>query len=108
MSRTTIKAPLQPITDEREALQESVSAIIRRVRTEGDAALRVYAKQFDKVELENIRVSGEEIEEAGRTLPRELLEDMSFGIERIRGFAEAQLTTLMSLDVEVLPGVHLG
>ena len=107
MATTWVKEPL-PLPDaEAETLQQSVRAIIQRVRAEGDAALRAYAWEFDIVELAELRVSDGEIQEAGRSLPADLLADMSFGIERIRRFAEAQRATLQDLDVEVLPGVHL-
>lgn len=108
MARVYIKEALpRSVTDVR-TVQETVRTIIERVRTEGDAALRAYTREFDGVELGSLRVSEEEIEAAGRSLPKDLLEDMEFSIERIRAFAEAQLRTISDLDVEVLPGVHLG
>jgi histidinol dehydrogenase/sulfopropanediol 3-dehydrogenase len=108
VAATWIKAPV-PMPDADDAtLQQSVRAIIQRVRADGDAALRAYATEFDGVTITDLRVSDTEIEEAGRSLPEDLLKDMAFGIERVRRFAEAQRATLQDLDVEVLPGVHLG
>jgi histidinol dehydrogenase/sulfopropanediol 3-dehydrogenase len=34
--------------------------------------------------------------------------DMDFAIERVRAFAEAQRATLLPLQIEALPGLHLG
>ncbi len=108
VARIWIKAPIFRPEDEDPALQETVRGIIHRVRREGDDALRTYARQFDGLDIARFRVSDAEIAEAGRSLPADVLEDMEFGVERIRQFAEAQLATLHDLDVEVLPGVHLG
>ena len=38
-------------------VEDIVTGIIATVRMEGDAALRRYAKEFDKVELETLCVS---------------------------------------------------
>lgn len=108
MPQTWIKEPAPRAARDQQNLEETVKAIIQRVRAEGDGALRAYSREFDKVEMESFRVSDAEIEAAGRSLPDDLLSDMAFSIERIRTFAEAQLRTFSDLDVEVLPGVHLG
>ena len=42
--------------------------------------------------------------EQGASLPP----DTEFAIANVRKFAEAQLATILPLEVETLPGVHLG
>lgn len=108
MARTWLKKALPRTADDQRSLEETVRSIIDRVREEGDAALRHYTKEFDKVTVEHFRVAEAEITAAGRSLPADLLADMEFGIQRIRAFAEAQLATFTDLEAEVLPGVHLG
>jgi histidinol dehydrogenase/sulfopropanediol 3-dehydrogenase len=103
-----IKAP-QPIPAADDArVRDTVANIMREVAARGDAALRDYGKQFDGVEVEQLRVSDEDIDAARRACDDELIEGAQFAMERITAFAQAQIATLQPLDIEVLPGVHLG
>ena len=103
-----IKAP-QPIPAADDArVRDTVANIMREVAARGDAALRDYSKQFDGVEVEHLRVSDEDIEAARQACDDELLEGTHFAMERITAFAQAQLATLQPLDIEILPGIHLG
>ena len=45
-----------------ENLDEKVRGIIAKVQNEGDAALRQFSKEFDKVELTDLKVLSAEIE----------------------------------------------
>ncbi|GAC1354211.1 MAG: histidinol dehydrogenase [Herpetosiphon sp.] len=103
-----LKAP-QPIPTADDAhVRDTVSNIRRSVAARGDAALREFSKQFDGVDVTDLRVSAADIEAARVACDAALLEGMHFAIERITAFAKAQLATLQPLDVEVLPGIHLG
>lgn len=95
-------------THERDELQNIVSNIIETVKQDGDQALRNYSKQFDQVELTDLKVSSEEIEKAKQSLPLSIVEDISFSIERIKSFAEAQRSSLTEFEKEMIPGLHLG
>lgn len=90
------------------SLTEKVSAIIERVRSEGDAALRAYSQQFDNVVPAQFEVSGQEIAEALEGMDAQTRRDSEFAINQVRRFAQAQLATMQPLEVETLPGVHLG
>ncbi|MFK3659078.1 histidinol dehydrogenase [Scandinavium sp. NPDC088450] len=90
------------------SVTETVGAIIARVKQEGDTALRDYSAQFDKVVPEQFEVSAEEIEQALAALDPQTRRDSEFAIAQVRRFAEAQLATMQPLEVETLPGVHLG
>jgi len=99
----------EPVTQaEKGQLETTVSSIIERVRSEGDAALKAYLRQFDGVELDELKASMDDIEAAKKQLPVTLLDDMAFSIERIRAFAEAQRRTLTEFEQEMIPGVFLG
>jgi sulfopropanediol 3-dehydrogenase len=103
-----IKHP-QPASEADDTrVREIVAGIRRDVAARGDAAVRDYTKQFDGVELDDLRVSEAEIDAARVACDDELLEGMHFAAERITAFAQAQLATMRPLDIEVLPGVHLG
>lgn len=94
--------------EETKELEETVASIIQRVRNEGDTALKDFLRQFDAVELDDLRVSEEDIRKAKLQLPQTLLEDLHFSVERIRAFAEAQRNSLTEFEQEMIPGVHLG
>ena len=103
-----IKAP-QPIPAADDArVRDTVASIMREVAARGDAALRDYSKQFDGVEVEHLRVSDEDIEAARQACDNELIEGAQFALERITAFAQAQLATMQPLEIETMPGVHLG
>ncbi|MGG1677378.1 histidinol dehydrogenase [Neobacillus sp. NRS-1170] len=89
-------------------VEEAVSSIIQRVRQEGDAALKAYLRQFDGVDIEELHVQEKDIQEALSLLPRTLIEDIQFSVERIKAFAEAQRRTLTEFEQEMIPGVYLG
>lgn len=90
------------------SLTDTVSAIIERVKTEGDTALRSYSQQFDKVVPAQFEVSEQEIAEALEAMDAQTRRDSEFAINQVRRFAQAQLATMQPLEVETLPGVHLG
>lgn len=89
-------------------VEEAVASIIQRVRKEGDAALKAYLKQFDGVEIDELRVKADDIQRAISQLPQTMIEDLQFSVKRIRAFAEAQRRTLTEFEQEMIPGVYLG
>ena len=46
--------------------------------------------------------------EAVANLDPQTRKDTEFAIERVKAFAEAQLRTLLPLEFDALPGLHLG
>ncbi|WP_432224235.1 histidinol dehydrogenase [Enterobacter wuhouensis] len=103
-----IKRPQGQDAQADRSLTEKVSAIIERVKSEGDAALRAYSQQFDNVVPAQFEVSGQEIAEALEGMDAQTRRDSEFAINQVRRFAQAQLATMQPLEVETLPGVHLG
>lgn len=103
-----IKSP-QPVTATQAGeIPQLVQKILQDVQSRGDAAVRAYAKQFDRYEGEALEISMPERLAALEELDPQTRSDTEFAIERVRAFAQAQLSTLLPLDVEDLPGVHLG
>lgn len=103
-----IKRPQGQDAQADRSLTEKVSAIIERVKTEGDTALRAFSQQFDKVVPAQFEVSEQEIAEALEGMDAKTRRDSEFAINQVRRFAQAQLATMQPLEVETLPGVHLG
>src|SRR5579862_1700771 len=101
-------------TPERDAASESVSVetvvadILAEVRLRGDAAVRDFAKKFDKSDLVALEVTPQEREAALAGLEPQTRADTEFAISNVRKFAEAQLATILPLEIELLPGLHLG
>ncbi len=85
-----------------------VAEIIKGVRERGDAAVRDYSSKFDKSDLTVFEVTATEREAALAELAPQTRADTEFAIANVRRFAEAQLATILPLEIETLPGVHLG
>jgi len=103
-----IKRPQGQDAQADRSLTETVSGVIARVKQEGDAALRDFSQQFDKVVPEQFEVSGEEIAQALAEMDPQTRRDSEFAIAQVRRFTQAQFATMLPLEVETLPGVHLG
>ncbi|MEX2461194.1 MAG: histidinol dehydrogenase [Paenibacillaceae bacterium] len=73
-----------------EAQNQSVKQIIARVRAEGDAALRDYALEFDKVKIEVLRLTDEEIQAAYAEVDPAFLDAIRQAAVNIRAFHEKQ------------------
>lgn len=103
-----LKAPGRSAWSDNTAVETTVKAVLEAVRQEGDAAVRRYSKEFDKLDLDAFEVSLAERAAALDGLDKQTRADTEFAIERVRSFAEAQRATMLPLDVEALPGLHLG
>ncbi|WP_024833076.1 histidinol dehydrogenase [Ruminiclostridium josui] len=68
-----------------------VAEIIDTVKQNGDTALKEYTKRFDKAEIEDIKVSEEEITSAYKKVDLQLLETIKKSRENIWSFHEKQL-----------------
>jgi len=105
---TQIKQPTRDAVSDTAPVEKTVKDIISNVRDRGDAAVREYSLQFDKAELESFEVTADQIEKALADLDPQTREDTEFAIANVRKFAEAQLKTMLPLEIETMPGVHLG
>ena len=90
-------------TDPNNAIQDTVSAIINEVRTHGDAALKSYAVQFDKVELEKLYLDASDIEELAMGISRDQMRALEIAFQNIHQFHSYQ--TKRERTVETMPGV---
>ena len=72
--------------------EAAVTAILDKVKAEGDSALFTYTKEFDHVEIskENIRVTDEEIKEAYDNVDPSLIEVIRKALVNIRKYHEKQ------------------
>lgn len=75
----------------RDDLNAVVMEVLDNVRKRGDDAVREYERKFDKVELQQIAVSAQEIEEAESLLDTELKESIILAHRNIETFHKAQV-----------------
>ena len=112
------KELLKRSTDSYPREETVVSAILSRVRKEGDAALFAFEKEFDHCALtkDTLYVSDEEVSEAYKAVPEEFVRIIRRAIGRIRHFHEQQLPKSwfmtedngMVLGQKVLPLERVG
>jgi histidinol dehydrogenase len=91
-----------------EAVRESVSLIIERVRTEGDAALKWFNNEFDGAPAGmDIKVSEKEFDEAERSLSPGVKQAIGAAVANVRKFHEGQVQKEFRIR-EISPGVLAG
>ena len=74
-----------------EAPTSAVRAILAQVQNEGDAALLALTAQFDRVELDQVRVSADEISAAIETVGPDLVEHLRQAASGIEAFHRTQV-----------------
>ena len=103
-----IKSPAPAGNAELGAVEAVVQEVIAQVRSRGDAAVRDCALRFDRYSGETLEVSQAERLAALAALDPQTRTDTEFAIANVKAFAQAQLATVLPLEVQTLPGVHLG
>lgn len=103
-----LRKPQRDAVSDTSQIENLVAEILTNVKARGDAAVSEYAAKFDKSDLTAFEVTIEDREAALARLDPQTRADTEFAIQNVRTFAEAQMKTLLPLEVEVLPGVHLG
>lgn len=78
-------------TEENVQVEQIVSDIIKNVRINGDDALKEYSLKFDKIKIENFRVTEEEMIEAENLVDSEYKEMLKRATENIKEFHKRQL-----------------
>jgi len=84
-------------------LDNPVRSIMKKVRIDGDKALREYSHQFDGVEITDIKVTPEEFDEAEKLVSRELKNAIGTAKKNIDKFHQLQNTD--PGIIETMPGV---
>ena len=105
----------EKIMDRAQADMEGIKAYVaewlEKVRTDGDAALVEYTRQFDKKDftLAELRVTPEDIERAYQAIDPNVLARMREQIAISTRFHEAQMQEMkMQWEIETVPGVTTG
>lgn len=90
-------------TFDTSSLNETVSSILSDIRKNGDKAVLKYEEAFDKVKLDALAVSMEEINASGGNLSEDLKEAIQSAAKNIEVFHAAQ--KLEMKKIETAPGV---
>lgn len=105
---TYLKRPALDASVDTALIETTVKDIVANVRSQGDTAVRAYAATFDKSDLKVFEVTSQERRDAVANLDSQTRKDTEFAIERVTAFAKAQLATILPLEFDALPGLHLG
>ena len=105
---TWVKSASRSAEADNKPVADLVATILADVKARGDVAVREYSASFDKSDLQVFEVSAVQRAAAVAALNPQTRADTEFAIANVRRFAEAQLATILPLDIEPLPGVFLG
>jgi len=83
---------------------ETVREIMVKIRAEGDVAIRQLTKQFDNVDIDDVKVSASEISEALRKIDPGLKKAINIAAQNIDTFHVAQ--KVPHRVIETMPGVR--
>lgn len=97
---------LNRIDDENSTIEVAVKDIIERVKKDGDAALLSYTREFDKVELSQLKVTNEEIEEAFKQTDLDFIKVLEEARDNITEFHKCQVQETWTKEFS--SGVLLG
>lgn len=94
----------RPAVNASDRISTAVKEIIEQVRCDGDKALLALTAKFDKTELNDIRVSQQDIDAASARLGDEIKQAMAIAARNIETFHSAQ--AIPPVDIETQPGVR--
>lgn len=86
-----------------DAIQETVSSILKQIKDEGDKAVIKFEELFDKVQLSTLQVSSSEFEEAEKEVDEELKAAILLAHRNITTFHAAQKFETKKITTQ--PGV---
>lgn len=104
LDKTAQQALLErPLQQESDSLKQTVRDIIRAVRSEGDAALLRFSREFDKLQSNPLRLADTLQQSLIASLSDELKTAIQIAYRNIRTFHAAQLP--QNIRIETQPGV---
>ena len=107
MTITYLKRASKTPETETATAQKVVTEMLATIETEGEAAVRRYAKELDKWEGE-IVMSEATIAATLAQVPAAVRADIDFAVKQITDFALAQRRSIEEVTVELHPGVTAG
>ena len=96
-------ALVQRVSVNEDVIAGRVEAILARVKSDGDKAIRELAREIDGVELDAIEVSADEFAEAASLVSQEVKDAIAAAAVNIAKFHPAQ--SFKPIEVDTCPGV---
>ena len=95
---------MRPAISASDSISQVVRDVLAQVKENGDDALREFSARFDKAQVDNLRVTAEQMQAASDRLSDRLKQAMAVAVGNIETFHNAQI--LATVDVETQPGVR--
>ncbi|ERK07414.1 Histidinol dehydrogenase [Pantoea sp. AS-PWVM4] len=95
---------MRPAISASDSISQVVRDVLAQVKENGDNALREFSARFDKAQVDNLRVTAEQMQAASDRLSDRLKQAMAVAVGNIETFHNAQI--LATVDVETQPGVR--
>ncbi len=93
----------RPAVRDDASIRSGAQAIVDAVRERGDEALIEFAREYDRAELDGLRVTDAEVEAATAELGPAAIAAIDLAIGNVRRFHEAQVAA--PIAIETMPGV---
>jgi len=93
----------RPAVNDHGEIRAGAAAIVDEVRRDRDIAVRRLTKQYDRADIEVLKVSAEEFSQAESELTKQQLAAIDLAIDNVRTFHRAQVDS--AIRVETMPGV---
>jgi histidinol dehydrogenase len=94
----------RPAINASDSISKAVADILVQVKQHGDEALKALSNKFDKIQIEQIKITQEEIKTAANRVNPELKQAMQLAVANIEKFHQAQ--AYQSIMVETMPGIN--
>ncbi len=94
---------LQRPAFDQTVLFDTVKGILQDVKTNGDEAIRNYSLQFDKIKVDQLELTNEEIDQANSHVSPDLQKAIQMAAANITRFHEQQIQA--ATPIETMPGV---
>jgi sulfopropanediol 3-dehydrogenase len=100
------KAAMTPASGEDDT-RATVAGMLRDIEEGGEARALHFAESLDGWKGDVV-VSKADIAAAAASVPEQIKRDIQFAYDRVRGFAEAQLSSMVEFETELSPGLIAG
>ena len=102
-----LKKAKKTSTSDASDVTKIVQGILNDIESGGEDACLEFRDQFDKYDG-NVVLTADEIQAACDQVPEKLKRDIQFAHGNVKRFAEAQKSTIVDTEVEVIPGLIAG
>ena len=106
--RTYLKKAAPPPPQDKTRLEATVRAMLADIAEHRDGAVRRYARELDRWENADFRVTAEQIRKVENSLPGSFKDDLRYALKQVTGFAKKQLASMQEFETEIEPGIVLG